>query len=136
MAVDILLYDTDLVPVGKDQKQHVEYARDIAQKFNTMFGKTFKLPEPYILPEIATVPGLDGRKMSKSYNNYIALTDAGKALEKKVQRIATDTIPLGTPKNPDECNVYNIMKYFIDSDTNQKIRQQYLTGNYTYKELK
>jgi tryptophanyl-tRNA synthetase len=94
MAVDILLYDTNFVPVGKDQKQHVEFARDIAQKFNTMFGKTFTLPEPYIVPEIATIPGLDGRKMSKSYKNYIALTDTGSILEKKIKKIATDTIVL------------------------------------------
>jgi tryptophanyl-tRNA synthetase len=136
MAVDILLYDTDFVPVWKDQKQHVEYARDIAHKFNTMFGKTFKLPEPYILADIATVPWLDGRKMSKSYNNYIALTDSDTILHKKVQKIETDTIPLGTPKNPDECNVYNIMKYFIDAGTDASLRQKYLTGNYTYKEIK
>ena len=71
MAADILLYDTDLVPVGRDQKQHVEYARDIAQKFNKAYGETFKLPDVYIKDEVAIVPGIDGRKMSKSYNNYI-----------------------------------------------------------------
>lgn len=136
MAVDILLYDTNFVPVGKDQKQHVEFARDIAQKFNTMFGKTFTLPEPYILPEIATIPGLDGRKMSKSYKNYIALTDTGSILEKKIKKIATDTIVLWSVKNPDECNVYNIMKYFIDEKTNNLIRTKYLTGNFNYKEMK
>jgi len=71
MAADILIYDADLVPVGKDQKQHLEYARDIALKFNAMFGETFKIPEVYIKPEVGTILGIDGRKMSKSYNNYI-----------------------------------------------------------------
>ena len=127
LAVDILLYDTNLVPVGKDQKQHVEYARDIAQRFNTMFGETFVLPEAYILPEIATVPGLDGRKMSKSYHNYIALTDSGDILHKKVQKIATDNIVLGSPKNPDECNVYNIMRHFMSPEQDIQIREKYLT---------
>jgi len=91
MAADILLYDIDVVPVGKDQKQHVEYARDIAEKFNKLFGETFKMPEPKIDSNVATVPGIDGRKMSKSYNNYIGLMDDEKTVLKKVKLISTDT---------------------------------------------
>ena len=91
MAADILLYDIDTVPVGKDQKQHVEYARDIAEKFNKLFGETFKIPTPKIDENVAVVPGIDGRKMSKSYNNYIGLMDDEKTVIKKVKIISTDT---------------------------------------------
>ncbi len=91
MAADILLYDTDVVPVGKDQKQHVEYARDIAARFNKLFGETLKEPTPKIEESVAVVPGIDGRKMSKSYNNYIGLMDDEKTILKKVKVISTDT---------------------------------------------
>ena len=89
MAADILLYDANQVPVGKDQKQHVEYARDIAEKFNRLFGDTFILPEPLIDENVATIPGIDGRKMSKSYNNYIGLFDEEAAIQKKIKLIPT-----------------------------------------------
>jgi tryptophanyl-tRNA synthetase len=89
MAADILLYDAHEVPVGKDQKQHVEYARDIAEKFNRMFGETFTLPQPLIDDSVATVPGIDGRKMSKSYNNQIALFDDEATVMKKIKLIPT-----------------------------------------------
>jgi len=91
MAADILLYEPDAVPVGSDQKQHIEYARDIAQKFNNIFGETFKLPEDLIVPSVAVVPGLDGQKMSKSYNNTIGLFDSDEEIEKKVMSIVTDS---------------------------------------------
>lgn len=91
MAADILLYDATLVPTGKDQKQHVEFARDIGQKFNNMFGDTFVLPDSYIAPEVAVVPGIDGRKMSKSYKNFIGMLEDEKTISKKIKQIATDT---------------------------------------------
>ena len=91
MAADILLYEPDAVPVGSDQKQHIEYTRDIAQKFNNIFGETFKLPEDLIVPSVAVVPGLDGQKMSKSYNNTIGLFDSDEEIEKKVMSIVTDS---------------------------------------------
>jgi tryptophanyl-tRNA synthetase len=106
MAADILLYDADAVPVGQDQKQHLEYARDIAQKFNNAFGETFKLPEPLIYENVATVPGIDGRKMSKSYSNTIPLFASREEITKAVMGIVTDSggdIP---------ANVYNIHKLF------------------------
>ena len=136
MAADILLYDADIVPIGKDQKQHVEYARDIGAKFNRTFGETFVLPEPSIQSEVALIPGLDGRKMSKSYNNYIGLLDDEKTLLKKVKQISTDMKTVEEPKNPDECNVYNIAKFFLTPEENEARRAQYLAGGYSYKEAK
>src|SRR5271156_5214769 len=98
MAADILLYNSDLVPVGKDQKQHLEMARDIAQKFNDRFGPVFKLPEPVIRETTAIVPGIDGRKMSKSYGNTLELFGEDKALEKRIMSISTDSTPVADPK--------------------------------------
>ena len=136
MAADILLYDADLVPVGKDQKQHVEYARDIAAKFNRQFGETFTLPQPFIPEDVATITGLDGRKMSKSYNNYIWLLDDEKTLLKKIKQISTDMKTVEESKNPDECNVYNIGKFFLTPEENTEWRKKYLAGGYSYKEAK
>lgn len=136
MAADILLYDADLVPVGKDQKQHVEYARDIAAKFNRQFGETFALPEPFTQEAVATIIGLDGRKMSKSYNNYIGILDDEKTLLKKVKQISTDMKTVEEKKNPDECNVYNIGKYFLTPEEDAAWRAKYLAGGYSYKEAK
>lgn len=126
MAADIILYDVNLVPVGKDQKQHVEFARDIAQKFNKQFGDTFVVPQPYIQEDVATIPGIDGRKMSKSYNNYIGLLDDEKTLMKKVKQISTDTKTVEEVKNPDECNVYKILKLFLNEQENSDLRNKYL----------
>lgn len=136
MAGDILLYDANEVPVGKDQKQHVEYARDIAEKFNKNFGETFTLPEPIIDESVATVPGIDGRKMSKSYNNYIGLLDDDKTVMKKVKLIPTDTKGIEEPKDPDTCNVYKIMKLFLTEDENVVLRKRYTDGGMGYKEIK
>ncbi len=136
MASDIILYDADIVPVGKDQKQHVEYARDIAGKFNRQFGETFILPEPHIQDTIATIPGIDGRKMSKSYNNYIWLLDDEKTILKKVKQISTDTKAVEEPKNPDECNVYNIMKLFLNEEENKDMRAKYEKWGLSYKYAK
>jgi tryptophanyl-tRNA synthetase len=136
MAADILLYDADLVPVGKDQKQHVEYARDIAQKFNNAYGETFKIPGVYIKDEVAVVPGIDGRKMSKSYNNYIGLLDDEKTIMKKIKQIPTSTQTVEEAKNPDECNVYKICKLFLTPEEDELLRQRYLAGGLSFKEAK
>ena len=136
MAADILLYDADIVPVGQDQKQHVEYARDIAQRFNNLFGETFKLPNPYIKPEVGTLIGIDGRKMSKSYNNYIWLLDDEKQVLKRVKQIATDTKTIEEPKNPDECNVYKMCKLFLTSEEDTVLRTRYEAGWLSYKDAK
>ncbi|MEI8092182.1 MAG: tryptophan--tRNA ligase [bacterium] len=136
MAADILLYDTDIVPTGKDQKQHVEYARDMAQKFNREYGDTFKIPETYIRSEVAIVPGIDGRKMSKSYNNYIGLLDDEKTVSKKVKQISTSAQTVEESKNPDECNVYNICKLFLTPEENEALRQRYLAGGLSFKDAK
>ncbi|MFA6463822.1 MAG: tryptophan--tRNA ligase [Candidatus Paceibacterota bacterium] len=127
MAADILLYDTDIVPVGSDQKQHIEYTRDIAQKFNNTFGETFKLPKEKILESVATVQGIDGRKMSKSYNNTIGIFDTDEEIKKKVMTIVTDS----SGELPQ--NVYNIHKLFRDEDDLKKIYEE-LKGK--YKNLK
>lgn len=136
MAADILLYDPDVVPVGKDQKQHVEYARDIAQKFNHLFGETFVLPEPYIQESVATVPGIDGRKMSKSYNNYIGLFDEPEMVRKKVARIPTAAIPVAEPKDPDSCHIFALYKLFLHEHEEVALRQRYVAGWLSYKDLK
>lgn len=125
MAADILLYDADIVPVGKDQKQHVEFARDIAERFNKLFGETFKLPEPKIEESVAVVPGIDGRKMSKSYNNYIGLMDDEKTVLKKVKVIPTDEKGIDDPKDPDSSNLYQIMKLFLTPEEDKKIRKEF-----------
>lgn len=127
MAADILLYNTDVVPVGKDQKQHVEYARDTAEKFNRLFGETFKLPEPLILGEVETVPGLDGQKMSKSYGNTIPLFAEDEEIKKLVMSIVTDS----TGERPE--NVYQIHKLFKSEGELQDLYEN-KKGN--YKELK
>lgn len=136
MAADILLYDADIVPVGKDQKQHVEYARDIAMKFNKTFGETFKIPKPYTQPEVGLIMWIDGRKMSKSYNNYIWLLDDEKTILKKVKQIPTNTQTIEEPKNPDECNVYKICKLFITKEEDEILRKRYEAGWLSYKDAK
>ena len=114
-AADILLYDADLVPVGQDQKQHLEITRDIAERFNHVYGggkDVFRLPKPHILESVAVVPGLDGRKMSKSYNNTIEIFDEPATIRKKVKKIVTDSTPVEAPKNPDTCPLFNLFKLF------------------------
>lgn len=118
MAADILLYDTDLVPVGQDQKQHIEFARDTAEKFNRIFGETFKLPEPYILKEVETVPGIDGQKMSKSYDNTISIFADDKEIQEKVMAIVTDS----SGEKPE--NVYAIHKMIRPENELEKIYEE------------
>ncbi len=125
MAADILLYDATHVPTGKDQKQHVEYARDIAGKFNHQYGETFVLPEPIIAQDLWVIPWIDGRKMSKSYNNYIWFLDTDEELSKKIKKIPTSAIWIEEPKNPDECNVYKIFRLLLTPEEDQNLRSRY-----------
>jgi len=136
MAADILLYQADQVPVGKDQKQHLEVARDLAQKFNNTFGETFVVPEPAISNTTATVPGLDGQKMSKSYGNTIPIFLEGKNLKKKVMAIATDATPVEDPKDPDNCNLYAMFKLFASPERLQEVRDLYVNGGAAYGYIK
>lgn len=136
MAADILLYDADVVPVGKDQKQHVEYARDMAQKFNRVYGETFKVPEVSIKEDVALVPGSDGRKMSKSYHNYLGLLDDEKTILKRVKQIPTSDQTVEESKNPDECNVYKICKLFLTIEEDEKLRKRYLAWGLSFKDAK
>lgn len=136
MAADILIYDTDLVPVGKDQKQHLEMARDIAMKFNQQYEvELFKLPEPMILETLAVVPGTDGQKMSKSYGNTINMFASKKELKKQVMSIVTDSTPLEEPKNPDN-NITELYKLFAAPEKVQEMREKFLGGNYGYGHAK
>lgn len=136
MAADILLYQSQVVPVGKDQKQHVEVARDIALRFNNIFGETFVLPEPEISESTAIVPGLDGQKMSKSYDNTIPIFLEEKPLRKKVMAIQTDATPVEDPKNPDTCNLYALLKLFATPEKMAEVRNLYVNGGAAYGYLK
>ena len=136
MASDILMYDADFVPVGKDQKQHLEMTRDIANSFNHQFGETFVVPEASIDDNVMTVPGTDGQKMSKSYGNTIDIFLPDKQLRKNVMGIITDSTPMEEPKNPDTCNVFKIYKLLATDDQIAKMRQNYLGGNYGYGHAK
>lgn len=138
-AADILLYDADVVPVGQDQKQHLEITRDIAERFNNVYGKNepvFKLPNAKILSTVAVVPGLDGRKMSKSYGNTIEIFDDPKAIEKKCKRIVTDSTPIEEPKNPDTCPVFNLLKLLANADETLQWSERYKAGGMGYGEVK
>jgi tryptophanyl-tRNA synthetase len=136
MAADILLYGAHRVPVGQDQRQHVEIARDIAAAVNSSCGKVLTLPEPLIQETVMTIPGVDGRKMSKNYHNTIPIFTDAKSLHKQVMRIVTDSKRPEDPKNPDECNVFNIYKYFTPAETIASRRDAYLKGGLAYSEIK
>ncbi len=136
MAADILLYQAERVPVGKDQKQHLEVARDLAQKFNNEFGETFVIPEPAISEETAVVPGIDGQKMSKSYGNTIPIFLEGKQLKKRVMAIETDATPVEEPKDPDKCNLYSIFKLFASKERLKEVRDLYINGGAAYGYIK
>ena len=136
MTADILMFQSDKVPVGKDQKQHLEVARDIAIKVNNHYGELFVVPEAEIDDEVATVPGIDGQKMSKSYGNAIDLFLEEKALRKQVMRIVTDPTPVEEPKDPDKCNVFQIYRLFLDKPAENALRQRYLAGGLGYGEVK
>jgi tryptophanyl-tRNA synthetase len=139
MASDILLQDADVVPVGQDQKQHVEYARDTAEKFNRIFGaekNILKLPEPLILKDVETVPGIDGRKMSKSYGNVIPLFATYEEIKKAVMSIPTDSKGVDEPKNPDESHIFAIHKLLLNDAERQVLADKYRKGGLSYKEAK
>lgn len=137
MAADILLYQADLVPVGKDQKQHVEIARDLAEKFNTTFGPTFKLPQELTPVEIASIIGTDGEhKMSKSYNNTIQIFAPEAELKKQIMAIKTDSTPVEDPKNPDSDTVFKIYSYLATPEETAALREKYLAGGFGYGEAK
>ncbi len=136
MAADILLYDTDIVPVGQDQKQHVEYARDIALKYNNQFGDIFKLPEPFIVKDLGVIPGTDGQKMSKSYKNTIPLFGTDEEIKKAVMGIITDSKEADEPKDPEACNIFALHKLFLSKEEQDALRQRYLNGSISYKESK
>ncbi len=136
MAADILMYDPDIVPVGKDQKQHLEMARDIAMKFNLQYDKeVFKLPEPAILESLAVVPGTDGQKMSKSYGNTIEMFASKKNLKKQIMSVVTDSTPLEDPKNPDN-NITTLYKLFASEEKVEEMRQNFMAGGYGYGHAK
>lgn len=137
MAADILLYDAHIVPVGKDQKQHLEMAKDIAASFNRQVGQeVFILPEPQISQEVMTIPGTDGRKMSKSYGNTISIFLPEKELKKRVSSIVTDSTPVEAPKNPDTCNVFAIYSTVATPQQTEDLRRRYLAGGLGYGHAK
>lgn len=137
MAADIINFDAHKVPVGQDQKQHIEFARDIAWYFNsTYWTEVFELPEAEISKTVGLIPGLDGRKMSKSYDNFIGLFETSKNLKKKIMSIPTDDTPLDEPKNPDTCNVFRLIQFFASAEKQNEIREKYLAGWYWYGHAK
>ena len=136
MAADILIYDSDLVPVGKDQKQHLEMTRDIAVKFNETFGDCFKLPEPQIQAATETVPGIDGQKMSKSYGNTIDIFGDEKETRKRVMSIVTDSSPVEAPKDPDSSTIFQLYSLFASKDEIETMRVAFRKGGTGYGDFK
>jgi len=136
MAADILLYDANVVPVGKDQLQHLEMTRDIAGSFNHQVGETLVVPDAKVQEETMYIPGTDGQKMSKSYGNFIDIFQTDKKLRKNVMKIITDSKGVEDPKNPDECNVFNIYKTMANNEQTADMRQKYKAGGFGYGHAK
>lgn len=136
MAADILLYDANFVPVGKDQMQHIEITRDVASRFNHQMGETFVIPEGKVQEETMYIPGTDGNKMSKSRGNIIDIFLDDKALRKQVMSIESDSTPLEEPKNPDTCKIFALYKLLANEEQVASMRQNYLGGNYGYGHAK
>ena len=136
MAADILLYDSEIVPVGKDQKQHLEITRDIAKSFNHSYGDTFIIPESKIDKNVQTIPGTDGRKMSKTYQNTIDIFADEKSLKKQIMSIVTDSKGIEDKKNPESCNIFNIFKLIASEDEVKKMKKNYVEGGYGYGHAK
>ncbi len=136
MAADILLYDANKVPVGKDQLQHLEMTRDIAGTFNHLMGETLILPESQVTENFMIVPGVDGRKMSKSYDNTINIFADEKSLKKQILKIVTDSLGLEEPKEPDTCNIFNIYKLIASDDEIENMKKNYLNGGFGYGHAK
>ena len=136
MAADILLYDADIVPVGKDQVQHLEITRDIASRFNNKFPSTFKLPETKVDERVMIVPGTDGKKMSKSYDNCINIFVSDKELKKQIMSIKTDSLALDKPKDPEICNVFKLYQLLASVTEAKKLSEKYKAGNFGYGDAK
>ncbi|PIR23380.1 MAG: tryptophan--tRNA ligase [Deltaproteobacteria bacterium CG11_big_fil_rev_8_21_14_0_20_45_16] len=136
MAADILLYDADFVPVGKDQAQHLEMTRDIATFFNETYGECLKLPREIIEKELALIPGTDGRKMSKSYGNGINIFDDEKQLKKQIMSIVTDSKGLADPKDPETCTIYQIYKLIVEPEKSNEMADRLKAGHYGYGDAK
>lgn len=136
MAADILLYDAEIVPVGKDQKQHIEMARDVANRFNLTYGDTFVLPEEQIQPDTMLIPGTDGEKMSKSRNNYIDIFLPEKQLRKQIMSIVSDSTPLEEPKNTETCHTFALYKLLASPVQIEQMTANYHGGNYGYGHAK
>jgi tryptophanyl-tRNA synthetase len=132
MAADILAVNSNVVPVGRDQKQHVEVTRDLAIRFNNAFGEVFTIPEPSIRENVAVVPGVDGQKMSKSYDNTIEIFNEGKPLKKRVMKILTDSKELEDPKDPETCNVFALYKLFASETEQTDLAERYRAGGMGY----
>lgn len=135
-AADILIFKSNLVPVGADQKQHIEVTRDIAARFNNAYGETFVIPREQIIESVAVVPGVDGRKMSKSYDNTIEIFESEKSIRKKVMSIVTDSTPVDQPKDPEKCNVFALMKLFASPDELSEWENKYRQGGTGYGDAK
>ena len=135
-AADILLYQSDLVPVGADQKQHIEVTRDIALRFNNTYGEVFTVPREHIIESVAVVPGLDGRKMSKSYGNTIEIFEPEASASKKIMRIVTDSVPVEEPKDPDKCSVFALLKLVASSEELREWENKYRRGGLAYGQAK
>ena len=136
MAADILIYDSDIVPVGEDQVQHIEVARDLAGSFNHLFGETFVLPKAKLLDTSARVPGVDGEKMSKSYGNTLEVFEEPKSLRKQIMRIVTDSRSMEQPKEPDTDHLYLLFSLFADAPQRAAMAAKYRQGGFGYGEVK
>ena len=135
-AADILAFDSNLVPVGADQKQHIEVTRDIALRFNNTYGEILTLPKDHILDSVAVVPGIDGRKMSKSYDNTIGIFEDEKSVKKKIMRIVTDSTPVEEPKDPSKCNIFALLKLVASPDELKDWENKYRAGGMGYGQAK
>ena len=135
-AADILSFDSNLVPVGADQKQHIEVTRDIAGRFNNTYGEVFTIPEDYIIESVAVVPGVDGQKMSKSYGNTIEIFEPQNSVRKKIMKIVTDSTPVEEPKDPEKCNVFALLKLVASEDELAEWENKYRAGGMGYGEAK
>jgi len=135
-AADILIFQSDLVPVGADQKQHIEVTRDIAIRFNKAYGEIFTVPAEHIIESVAVVPGTDGQKMSKSYGNTIEIFESQESVRKKVMRIVTDSTPVEEPKDPDKCSVFALLKLVASADELAEWEDKYRSGGMGYSEAK
>lgn len=135
-AADILIYNSDLVPVGADQKQHIEVTRDIAGRFNNTYGEVFTIPKDHIIESVAVVPGIDGQKMSKSYGNTIEIFEPKDSVRKKIMKIVTDSTPVEEPKDPDKCNIFALLKLVAPPDELTDWEKRYRSGGMGYGEVK